>query len=110
MIEPISLKMTGQYIIITEAISSGTDEIGSKYPVEACIIDSGRLKGTVIAYVRYLAVKPGMDTLWTDEYPWQVIKQRTPKETDRFHYSTTKTLEQALQLVMACAYEYSAFN
>lgn len=102
MIQPISLKTTQTTILIEPHFSSFGDEINSKSVVETFVIDSGRLKGTVIAHVRYLP-----NTMDSD-YPWQVIKQRN--DTTRFHYSTVKTLEQALHLVMACAYEYVAFN
>ena len=108
MIEPISLRMTGEYIVVTNNLTCCGEQPDLKQPVEACIIDSGRLKGQVIAYVRYCKGKlDSADDLWVEEYPWQVIKV---SHGNNIHYSTTKTLEQALHLVMACAYEYVAFN
>lgn len=104
MIEPISIKLVSMTIRIANNFTCSSDIPGQKSKVEACIIDSGLLKGTVVAHIRYLS-----STTDTD-YPWQVIKQRTQKDCDRFHYSTTKTLEQALNLVMACAYEYTGLN
>lgn len=101
MIQPISIQMVSRQITLEASLTCSTEKAGDKVQAEGCVIDSGRLKGTMIAYIRYLS-----DT--TDNYPWQVIHVRN--DNNLYHYSTVRNLEQAMHLVTACAYEYVAFN
>ena len=85
MIEPLRLKTIEQQILIEDHFSSSGDKHGERKTVHSFVIDSGPFKGSVVGHLRYL-----FDTTDT-EYPWQVIKQHSPKDCDRRHYSTVKT-------------------
>lgn len=103
MIEPLSLKASRfNRILIEPHFATSQDKPGGMDTVETYTLTTGPHKGAAVAHVRYLS-----DTMDTD-YPWQVIKERPVAGGYRLHYSTVKTYEQALHLVMACAYEYVA--
>ena len=108
MIQPLSIEMSHGKIKLDSTSLVYEDKPDADYLVEVCKISSGPFAGDVVAYVRYITTP----SEFMDDMRWQVIRHykegRGAVGSRTRHVGCYHSLESALHMVMAQAYEHVA--